>query len=372
MGGAQKFDDASSAATWLNDAGYNTAYYGKYLNAYDELTPAGVVPPGWDEWGAFLGRNLGDDDTGSASYYSDYSVSENGTIVGYAGDKSIFSADMVTRKAVDFISASRDEPFFLFLGYYNPHSPYFWAERDDKQFRSGAALQADPYRNPAFMEDDVSDKPKFLQDLNPIAVEKIDVSYKQILRSLLSVDDGVASIVNALEKTGLKEKTVIVYLSDNGLTVGDHRLGLTKNCAYEPCIRTPFIVYAPGIFAARNDAHLVANIDLAPTFAELAGADVPSSVNGMSLLPLLKDVNAAWRDDLLIEHWRTEEGVGSKIPDFYSVRTSEWKYVEYDTGETELYDLKNDPYELNNVTNLPENASVKAELKKRLDELKGK
>jgi arylsulfatase A-like enzyme len=371
LGGAPKLDDSSTIATWLQDAGYRTGYYGKYLNDYDALTPAGYVPPGWDEWGVFLGRNLTDDDTGSTSYYSDYSLSENGKIVEYSKDKAVFGADLITRKSVDFISATCDKPFFLYVSYYNPHSPYQWAERDNDQFRANSALQAPPpYRPPSFMEKDINDKPQYLKDLNPISVEKIDISYKQILRSLLSVDDGVASILNALDKTNLNRKTIIVYLTDNGLTVGDHRLGLTKNCPYESCIRTPFIVYAPGIFPARSDAHLVANIDIAPTFAEIAGATAPSTVNGLSLLPLLKDAGATWRDDILFEHWPTEAGIGSKIPEFYAVRTSEWKYVEYSTGEKELYDLKNDPYELDNLAGQAQYAATEAELKIKLDALK--
>jgi len=220
------------------------------------------------------------------------------------------------------------------------------------------------------MEEDVSDKPQYLQDLNPISVEKIDITYKQILRSLLSVDDGVASVLNALDKTGLGEKTIIFYITDNGLTVGDHRFGVTKNCAYESCARVPFIVYAPSMFPARTDQHLVANIDLAATFAELAGVGVPDSVNGTSIVSLLKDSNADWRDAILIEHWPTEDGVGSKIPEFYAVRTADWKYVEYSTGEKELYDLKNDPYELENIADKPEQAEIQKELKLRLDELK--
>jgi len=371
LGGAQKFNDTSSYAVWLKDAGYRTAYLGKYLNDYDALQPYGVVAKGWGDWGVFLSKNLNaDDDTGNAQFYSNYSLSENGNVVKYIGNKSIFSADLITRKAVDYISEKRDEPFMLTMAYYNPHSPYFWADRDDNQFRANSALQAAPYRSPNFMEKDVSDKPKYLQDLNPISVEKIDITYKQILRSLLSVDDGVASVLAALDKTGLSKKTIIVYLTDNGMTVGDHRLGITKNCAYEACIRTPFIVYAPAMFPARTDTHIVANIDLAPTFAELAGAKIPNAVNGMSLVPLLKDSNATWRDSILLEHWPTEEGVGSKIPEFYAVRNADWKYVEYSTGEKELYDLKNDPYELENIADKPAYTEIQKQLKIRLDELK--
>jgi arylsulfatase A-like enzyme len=370
LGGAPKFDDASSYAVWLKNAGYQTAYMGKYLNDYDSLQPFGYVAKGWDEWDVFLGKNLtADDDSGSSQFYSDFSLSENGTVKEYK-DETLFGADVITQKAVDYISEKRDEPFVLTMAYYNPHSPYFWAERDNPQFRSNSALQADPYRPPNFMEKDVSDKPKYLQDLNPISIEKIDITYKQILRSLLSVDDGVASVLAALDKTELSKKTIIVYLTDNGATVGNHRLGITKNCAYEECIRTPFIVYAPGMFPPRTDSHIVANIDLAPTFADLAGASIPSTVNGKSLLPLLKDSNAPWRDSILLEHWPTEEGIGSKIPEFDAVRTVDWKYVEYSTGEKELYDLKNDPYELENIADKPAYADIQKQLKVRLDELK--
>jgi N-acetylglucosamine-6-sulfatase len=369
LGGAEKFDDSKSFAIWLQEAGYQTAYFGKYMNGYEDITPIGYVPPGWDEWNAFLSNKVMEDE-GNLHYYFNFSMSENSVIVNYPESKNNFSADVLTRQALSFIHDSRETPFFMFVAYYNPHSPFLWADQHDDQFHARGELQAPPYRAPNFMEDDVSDKPLYLQMLHRPSVEKIDESYRQILRSLLSVDDGVASILNALQKTGLSENTIMVYLSDNGLTVGNHRLGLAKNCAYDECVRIPFIIYAPDIFAAHIDSRLIANIDLAPTFAELAGVPVPDDVDGTSLLPLLNNKDAAWRDAILIEHWPTEDGVGSKIPEFYAVRTVEWKYVEYSTGETELFDLKDDPYELDNVTNSLEYTNIKAELKKKLDELK--
>ena len=369
VGGAKKFDDSKSFAIWLQEAGYQTAYFGKYLNGYEDITPLGYVPPGWDEWNVFLSNKAMEDER-NAQYYFNFSMSENGVIVNYSESNDNFSADVITREALSFIHDARETPFFILVGYYNPHSPYFSADRHNDQFRVRGEFQEEPYRVPNFMEDDVSDKPLYLQTLHRPSVEKIDESYRQILRSLLSVDDGIASILDVLQKTGLRENTIIVYLSDNGLTVGNHRLGLAKNCAYDECVRIPFIIYAPYRFAARTDSHLVANIDLAPTFAELAGVPIPDDVDGTSLLSLLKNEHVTWRDAILIEHWPTEEGVGSKIPEFYAVRTVNWKYVEYSTGETELFDLKNDPYELQNVTNIPEYANITAELKNKLDDLK--
>lgn len=364
QGGAQKFNDASTFAVWLHAAGYRTAYYGKYLNDYESLTPAGYVPPGWDDWGAFMEKNLtASEDAGSAQYYLRFTLSENGTITEYRAQAN-FSADVLTRHADRFIVASRDQPFLLMLGYYNPHSPFLFADRDTGAFRKSTDWT--PWRPPDFNEANISDKPAYLQKLSPFSGSEIDTTYTQILRSLLSVDDGVASILNALDKTGLRRKTVIVYLTDNGMTVGDHRFGFSKNCPYEACLRTPYIVYAPGLYAPRTEAHLVANIDLAPTFAEWAGAPIPASVDGTSLVSLLRDPGAPWRDALLIEHWPTEEGIGSIIPQFSGVRTDQWKYVEYSTGEKELYDLKIDPFELNNLARDARYTQIISELSARL------
>ena len=129
-------------------------------------------------------------------------------------------------------------------------------------------------------------------------------------------------------------------------------------------------MYAPGYFEARTDTNLVANIDLYPTFATWAGFDVPETVDGESMAALLEDPSTPWRDEILLEHWPTEDGVGSLIPEFYSIRTHEWKYTEYSTREVELYDLVNDPYELLNVAGKRDYRDIQAELKVRLQELK--
>ena len=367
MGGAEKFDDLSTIAVWMQEAGYRTGYLGKYLNGYNDLLPIGVVPPGWSDWAVFHAKDVSED-KGNLLYFFNFSMSENGTIVEYPKTKYNFGADIVTNKAVNFINDARDEPFFLIVSYYNPHSPYQWAPRHNETFRQG--WNWEQYRPPNFNEPNIRDKPDYIGELGTFSPEEVDITYKQILRSLLSVDDGVASILNVLEQTGLEENTIVIFITDNGLTAGDHRFGFSKNCPYEACIRTPFIFYAPGMYPPRTDPSLVANIDLAPTFADLAGAQIPASVDGVSLVPLLEGKNTNWRDAILLEHWPTEEGVGSIIPEFYSVRTYTWKYTEYETGECELYDLVNDPYELQNLANKWKYRDIQAELEVRLGELK--
>jgi len=103
---------------------------------------------------------------------------------------------------------------------------------------------------------------------------------------------------------------------------------------------------------------------------DMAGGSIPESIDGLSLLPLLTNNQVAWREDILIEHWPTEQGVGSMIPKFYSVRTIEWKYVEYVTGEKELYDLVNDPYELVNLAGKTEYKEIENLLAEKLQKLK--
>jgi arylsulfatase A-like enzyme len=372
LGGATKFRDREAFPLWLQDAGYRTAYFGKYMNAYEDLQPYGYVPPGWDTWKAFLSKNLATvEDQGNMQYYFDFSMSENGMPVAYPKSKDNFSADVVTRNALEFIRDARDAPFMLALGYYNPHSPYISAPRHKDTFRAGADYwDWVQYRPPNFNEADISDKPEYISQLSPLSPTEIDTAHKQILRSLLSVDDGVASILSALEKAGLGDNTVVVYMSDNGMTMGDHRFGVTKNCPYEACVKVPFIVYAPAYFQPRIEKKIAANIDIAPTFADLAGASIPDTVDGLSLVPLLKDSSAAWRDGILLEHWPTNEGIGSMIPEFYSIRTADWKYVEYSTGETELYDLVNDPYELQNLSGQNAYQAIQAELAAKLSALK--
>ena len=209
-----------------------------------------MCPPGWSDWGVFLGNDTGPEEKGNLQYFFDFSMSENGETVVYPKKKYNFGADVVTNKAVNFVNQYRDQPFLLFVSYYNPHSPYIWAPRHDETFRRG--WDWEQYRPPNFNEENIRDKPDYIAELEPFSPEEVDITYKQILRSLLSVDDGVASLLNVLEQTGLDENTVIVYITDNGLTAGDHRFGFSKNCPYEACIKTPFIVYAPGRYTPRG------------------------------------------------------------------------------------------------------------------------
>ncbi|HNB52956.1 MAG TPA: sulfatase [Anaerolineales bacterium] len=366
-GGAGVFKDEQTLAVWLHDAGYRTGLLGKYMNAYEDLTPVGYVPPGWDEWDALL--NGGDDEL--IRMYLNYSMSENGEIVQYGTKDKDYSTDVIARKGVEFIKDSADQPFFLVLSFFAPHQPYKPAARHNKLF-SGEAFTE--WRPPSFNEEDVTDKPAWVQNVDSALVDYIDKEYKRSLRTLVAVDEAIADVLDALDDIDQRENTVIIFMSDNGLTWGEHRLTTSKNCPYEECINVPFTISYPALITQpRTESRLVTNLDLAPTLLELAGLPIPATADGTSLIPLLRDdPDLAWRDAILIEHWPTGEGFGDTIPTFYGIRTEAWKYVEYDTGEKELYDLVNDPYELDNQINNPSYTAMIAELAAKLAELKGK
>jgi N-acetylglucosamine-6-sulfatase len=368
QGGAPAFKDASTIAVWLKQAGYRTALMGKYLNDYELLTPTGYVPPGWDEWDAFWkhgGNNLG--------FYYGYSMSENGKLVQYSMDSKDYSGDILTAKALNFIQASGNRPFFLVLAYYNPHQTYQAADRFKNMFKTDATFTR--YRPPNFLPTDFTNRPAWLITFNKPTAAYLDNIYQRILRSMMSVDEAVGQVTNLLNTLSERNRTAIFYLTDNGESLGDNGI-LGKDCPYDACSHVPFIVsYPPLTSKTRTDDHFVLNIDLAPTFASLGGATVPGKIDGVSLLPLLSDPNETWRDQFLIEHWQdispnNPEGPTAQIPTFYALRTKDWKYVEYDNGDRELYDLKADPYELHNLAGQSAYTSIMLTLSAQLKTLK--
>jgi arylsulfatase A-like enzyme len=187
---------------------------------------------------------------------------------------------------------------------------------------------------------------------------------------LLAVDEMVVSLVQTLEETGTLDNTYIVFSSDNGYHLGEHRLPVGKSTPYDESVRVPLIVRGPGVPVGVNVDQITLNTDLAPTFAELAGAPVADFVDGRSFAPLLNgQVAADWRYGFLIEHFlRSDyETVATPVasiteaeevpemgispvdaPHYDAVRTAGYLYVEYADGERELYDLRTDPYALQN------------------------
>ena len=336
--------EASTIATWLRDAGYRTAMFGKYMNGY---RPNAGIPAGWSEW--YVAAN------GYRGY--DYTMNENGAMVHHGSAPQDFLVDVIAHRAAETIrrSAAEGKPFFLYVAPFTPHAPSTAAPRHEGMF-ADARLP----RPASFDEADVSDRPEFVRGrprIRPRVAARLETQYRRRLRSLQSVDDLVDSVVTALRKSGQLGNTYVVYTSDNGFHMGEHRLLSGKNTAYETDIRVPFVVRGPGVPAGRREQAMVLNNDLAPTFAAMAGVQVPAFVEGRSFLPLLAATPAAWtRAAFLVERRggraQAEQGddqgnVGSRS--FDAIRTRDHTYVEHANGERELYDLRRDSDQLHNL-----------------------
>lgn len=340
-GGFAKFRNlghqSSTLATWLDAAGYHTAYLGKYLNQY--VPEQDGVPPGWDDW------HVGSD---NFSNYN-YTLNENGRIVAYGESAEDYLTDVVARKSVAIIerAAAAGEPFFLHISTYAPHSPSTWAPRHDGLFEDVPLP-----RPPSFDEPDVSDKPAIVRELPPMSEAQIaamEFHYQSRLRSLQAVDDLVESVVGALERAGVLDDTYVVYTSDNGHHMGEHRMIAGKTTAYEEDIRVPMVVRGPGVAAGARIEAMALNNDLAPTFAAIAGIEPPAFVDGRSLLPLFEDPKQPWRRSFLIQRRELETHEMTGAARYDAIRTEGWTYVQYGDGERELYNVEEDPYQLESL-----------------------
>ncbi|MGH2634950.1 MAG: sulfatase family protein [Actinomycetota bacterium] len=341
------FDDTSTLATWLDAAGYTTGLFGKYLDGYQHAALTGVVPPGWDRWVAFV----------HSGYYG-YQLTVDGAIRAHGFAAADYSTEVLAGEAVDFIERT-EGPLFLELAPAAPHAPAIPAPVDE-----GAFSGLEPARPASFDEEDVADKPAWVEALprlSPSDRAAVDALRREQYRSLLSVDRAVADVLDALDRTGRLENTIVVLTSDNGFQLGEHRW-VRKEAPYEESIRVPLVVRwdAAGWTTPVTHGALALNIDLAPTIAEATGLRVEA--DGRSLLPVFDERMAGWRRDFLIEHLEHE----TPVPTYCAVRTEGAKYVRYSTGEEELYDLAADPFELENLAGEPARSVELAALRARL------
>jgi arylsulfatase A-like enzyme len=353
FGGYDEFVNVEddTIATRLQDAGYTTGLFGKYMNGYWEAADAGIVPPGWDRWMAFR----------KGGYYG-FNLSVDGVLKNYP--ESQYSTTVLGDAAANFIR-NTSGPTFTYFSPYAPHNP---AEVEDKH--KGELNDFEPVTNSAaYNERDVSDKPGYIRDRRRLSGEekdRINDFWKRQLESMLSVDDAVANILDALRDTGRLDNTLIFFTSDNGIQRGEHRWK-SKRVPYEESVHVPFFVrYDPLIQNPRLDkTHLALNIDIAPTIEDVAG--IRPSGDGMSLTPLLSHAVAPWRQKFLIDHYPRKET--QVPPSFCAVHTLKYVYVYYGTGEEELYNLGNDREQLNNVVTRGGYADVRAELRGALKNL---
>jgi N-acetylglucosamine-6-sulfatase len=344
----QQFDASSTLATWLDDAGYRTGLFGKYLNEYPWGRPD-FVPPGWDRWTAF---------TPDGAYY-DYTLTDGGTREELGDAPSDYSTDVLAARVDQFIRSS-ERPFFAYFAPYAPHAPRTPAPRHRDAF-AGTSPALPPNFDRIAME-----APRWWANRAPVSAPESQQAALDQWRSLLAVDEAIARLLATLEKQGEADDTLVVFLSDNGYSLGSHR-NPWKDCAYEECIHVPLLVRWPGHTRGGEIDALVSNIDIAPTIAEIAGVEAPARIDGRSLVPLLEGDERGTNRPVLLRHVKYPR----VAPSFWGVRTERWTYVIYEaSGERELYDLAADPYQLSNLAGQPRYAPIERRLELTIERLR--
>ncbi|HXE99688.1 MAG TPA: sulfatase [Solirubrobacterales bacterium] len=360
----------------LQDAGYRTGYIGKYLNGYGipdygGLRSPGIrryIPPGWDRWYVPV------DHTEYDMY--GYRLNENGRLRTYGTAPRDYQTDVYARKAQAFVraSASQPQPFFLTVAPLAPHLENPIAPGPRERGRNprpalrdlGRFARRPLPRPPSFNERKISDKPSFVRNtprLSNSEIRQLRLEYHSRLESLLAVDDLVRGLVHQLRATGELDNTYIVFTSDNGFMLGQHRRH-GKLSVYEESVRVPLIIRGPGLPARQVRSQLTANIDLAPTILDAASTPPRLEMDGISLLPGARDPAADANRSLVLEYLAGHRA-------YSAVRTADgFAYVEYRDGERELYDLNTDPYELHNLAGKPADAALELDLARHLAALR--
>ncbi|HEY6729850.1 MAG TPA: sulfatase [Solirubrobacterales bacterium] len=411
-------------APWLQAAGYRTIHIGKFLNGYgDEPFDEGKdVPPGWNAWHSVLRADTN-------HYFYGYTLNDNGVLDGPFGDPGswetreygerddfgcptaplngkpcFYETDVFNRIASEEIAGtSPEQPFYLQLDYTAPHGDFRRPAGPEPATRHYNTFAGAPYphsRAQGFNEGSVNDKPRFIREAPYLSLQEIHtyrVYYQKALESLRSVDEGVKLVVDTLGGLHRLRNTYIIFTSDNGFFYGEHRLTGGKFIAYEPATHLPLLMRGPGIKPGTATGELAANIDIAPTILELAGASADKSIDGRSLVPYMRDPSLRSRRPILFESFvetadveangqpgapaeragtaarassssRGDASASIVAPpkDYLGIRLGPYKYIEWPSGEKELYDITKDPYELNNIVRVRNLSPIRAFLHAQL------
>ncbi len=399
-------------AVWLQRAGYRTVHIGKFLNGYGDLpySDGSNVPPGWSAWHTVLQAD-------SQHLFYGYTLNDNGQVDGPFGDPGdsttrdygvkddpgcptapanglpcVYETDLFNGIASQEIASTpADRPLYMQVDYTAPHGDFrrpAGPEPAPRHYDSFVGIPRPHNGAQGFNEADASDKPAFIRDappLTPTEQHTYRVYYEKALESLRSIDEGVAQIVGSLGAAGRLHDTYIIFTSDNGFFFGEHRLAGGKFLAYEPSTHLPFLIRGPGIKPGSRSGELAANVDIAPTVLELARAKANKSIDGRSLVPFLKDPSLRTRRPILFESFvessdvepnpRAQPRAGAHVSitsppkDYEGIRLGPWKYIEWPTGEKELYDIARDPYELHNRVQEPNLFPIREFLHRRLRRL---
>ncbi|WP_052034904.1 sulfatase family protein [Rhodopirellula europaea] len=353
---------------YLQKAGYKTGFIGKWHMGHANDDPR----PGFDFWFSFKGQG---------QYYPpgpQYTINDNGKRVPQDG----YITPLLTRKAIEFLEqqTDRDKPFFLYLSHKAVHDPF----TPEPKYKD--SLKDQPYEFPAsseLLKDNLKNRPRWLLDQRnswhgmDFALhtgQSVEGFYKRYCEALRSVDDSIGAVVQQLKMMGIYEETLVIYMGDNGFMFGEHGL-FDKRVAYETSSRVPMLMQCPAIIKGGTVVEeVVANIDIAPTVMQAMGLKKPPHMDGQSFLPLAQLPPAQretipWRDYFLyVYYWEQNY---PQTPTHFCLRGDQYKYTTYyglwDTDE--LFDIKADPKEQNNLIYDPALAKTKQQMQSRLYEM---
>lgn len=345
----------------IRNAGYEVAFIGK------SHVEGSLTDRYWDYYFGFRGQ---------ADYLNPVIVEGFKGKFGEPRKYNEYVDDLLTKKAVTWLNAPHERPFCLFLWFYAPHAPF------DRPLRMVNDFNGVPIPKPDSFDEYLggyAGKPKgvieasnkigaqFLQRDDPRSLEEL---VKDHYCGIQSNDEDIGQVLGVLEKKGVLDRTAIVWSSDHGFFLGEHRF-YDKRLMYEPSIRIPLMIrYPQRIKAGTSSDKMVLNLDLAPTLLDLAGVTVPENFQGKSLMALAAGRNIPWRQDWLYEYY--EYPGNQNIRPCRGVRTERFKYIHYFTEpqEFELYDLQTDPSERHNLHGDPRHAQMAQKLAARLEALR--
>lgn len=321
----------------LQKVGYKTALMGKWHMGGD----TDEARPGFDRWVSFRGQGQ----------YIDPEINHDGVRKKHKG----YVTDILTDEAVKFIDENRAQPFMLYLGHKAVHADFFPAERHKSVYSNEPIPYPKSYAN---TDENYRGKPDWVRrqrnswhGVDGMYNKRINFEqfYRDYCRCIASLDDSVGRVYDHLDQRGLLNDTLFIYMGDNGFQFGEHGL-IDKRTMYESSIRVPMFAHCPDLFqGGRAVDGMALGMDVCPTMLEAAGAAIPSTVHGRSLLPLLKGNAANWRTEFLYEYFWERDF--PQTPTVLGLRTDQHSYMQYHGvwDIDELYDIKQDPDQMNNL-----------------------